>query len=60
MYLIKYSNILLFVDDTNILKTIKYEIDALQLQSDLSHFQEWYNINGICLNANKCVVIFFT
>lgn len=48
-YLIKYFNILLFADDPKTYNTINFVINALQLQLDLYHFQEWHINNGMDL-----------
>jgi hypothetical protein len=49
----------LYADDMKLKKTIKSEIDCIQLQKTIDLLQSWCVNNGMLLNANKCKVISF-
>ncbi|KAL4085243.1 hypothetical protein QTP88_027102 [Uroleucon formosanum] len=48
------SNILLFADDAKLVKIIKSEQDALNLQLDINNLILWCNENNLFLNIQKC------
>lgn len=44
----------MFADDAKLIKIIKTEQDAINLQSDINNLPLWCNINHLFLNINKC------
>jgi len=60
VFSIKYSNILLLADDSNIFKCISNTADAELLQYDLINFQNLCISNSMSLNINKCQCIIFS
>jgi hypothetical protein len=56
---ITYSNILLFADDLKLVKIIKSEQDAFNLQLDINNLILWCNENNLFLNIQKCKFIKF-
>ena len=54
---INYSSILLFADDTKLLKCISGYNDHLLLQEDLTSLENWCTDWHLNLNAAKCVTL---
>ena len=50
---IKYSTVASFADDTRILRTVSTELEANQLQEDLSTLYLWAETNNMSFNNNK-------
>lgn len=48
------SNIFLFADDAKLVKIIKSEQDAINLQLDINNLLLWCNENHLFLNFHKC------
>lgn len=55
-----YANFLLFADDKKVYYQIRNAEDCLKLQSDLDRLSDYYNINRIGVNVDKCMSLIFT
>lgn len=56
---IRFASVLIFADDTQLFKSIKFPKDLLLLQSDINAFDDWVHRNGLDCNPNKCFIIRF-
>ena len=54
------SKLRLFADDCLLYRTIATEEDAIQLQHDLDHLQEWAAKWQLRFNVRKCTIMRFT
>lgn len=50
---VKFSTVASFADDTRILRPVSTELEANQLQEDLSTLYSWAEINNMSFNNNK-------
>lgn len=57
---IKFSNVLLYADDTKIFRVIKNPSDRDLLQQDLLNLKRYCFYNNLFLNNDKCTVITFS
>lgn len=58
-YRFAYSKCLLYADDIKLICPVKSWSDALGLQKDLDALVSWCDVNGLCLNVNKCKCMSF-
>lgn len=56
---LRHSDFSFFADDLKVYRTIRSFEDCLLLQSDIYRLCEWFKVNGLSLNHDKCLSITF-
>lgn len=56
----KHAKCLLFADDLKLYYSVNDGDDCIKLQEDLNRFSMWCDVNGLCINIDKCQQISFT
>lgn len=56
---LRHSEFSFFADDLKVYRTIRSFEDCQMLQSDIYRLCEWFRVNGLSLNHDKCLSITF-
>jgi len=57
---VRSSKCLLYADDFKMFRTVNDKSDCSKLQADLDAVLDWFNMNHMTLNIEKCSVVTFT